>query len=289
MHSLSNLRAEDPVEYFLASDASAIIEHTKRILFLQDDDVASIHDGSLKLSRGADRPKMDPTREIQTVELELHAIMKVGDTHCGGGDCAAAGSSHGQLTPDAHLPQIHGMHNCLCTLSTIILIIVIARRASQGSFEHFMLKEIYEQPESAFSTLRGRLKMEADGVNGEVVLGGLKDHISTMLRCRRLLFIACGTSYNSAIAARQWLEETTQLPVVRLFCVVCLPCASIQLCCFHLAHACTTRQLHTARTHHLQPHTRARARTLTYPPAYHRHNHCLLPLAAGCRHRIRLS
>jgi glucosamine--fructose-6-phosphate aminotransferase (isomerizing) len=121
--------------------------------------VASIHDGCLKLSRGADRPKMAPTREIQTVELELHAIMK-------------------------------------------------------GSFEHFMLKEIYEQPESAFSTLRGRLKMEPDGINGDVVLGGLKDHISTMLRCRRLLFIACGTSYNSAIAARQWLEETTQLPVV---------------------------------------------------------------------------
>lgn len=47
-----------------------------------------------------------------------------------------------------------------------------------------------------------------------VVLGGLKNHIDTMLRCRRLLFIACGTSYNSALAARQWLEETTQLPVV---------------------------------------------------------------------------
>eukprot|EP00037_Helgoeca_nana_P010437 m.91808 g.91808 ORF g.91808 m.91808 type:complete len:698 (-) comp20205_c0_seq1:700-2793(-) len=159
VHSIHNL-TEEPMEFFLASDASAIIEHTKRILFLQDDDVACISAGDLSISRGTNRPKLPPTREIKTVELELHAIMK-------------------------------------------------------GSFEHFMLKEIYEQPESTFSTMRGRLRMdpEAKGT-GTVTLGGLKDHIGTMLRCRRLLFIACGTSYNSAIAARQWLEETTQLPVV---------------------------------------------------------------------------
>mmetsp|Transcript_21244 Transcript_21244/g.55444 ORF Transcript_21244/g.55444 Transcript_21244/m.55444 type:complete len:690 (+) Transcript_21244:71-2140(+) len=158
VHSLHNLSEEDPIEFFLASDAAAIIEHTKRILFLQDDDVATICAGDLSISRGENRPKLQPTREIKTVELELHAIMK-------------------------------------------------------GSFEHYMLKEIYEQPESTFSTMRGRLKMK-DGAEPEVVLGGLKAHIKTMLRCRRLLFIACGTSYNSAIACRQWLEETTQLPVV---------------------------------------------------------------------------
>jgi glucosamine--fructose-6-phosphate aminotransferase (isomerizing) len=48
----------------------------------------------------------------------------------------------------------------------------------------------------------------------QVVLGGLTQHLPSMKRCRRLLFIACGTSYNSALAVRQYLEEATQLPVV---------------------------------------------------------------------------
>ena len=59
-----------------------------------------------------------------------------------------------------------------------------------------MQKEIFEQPESVMNTMRGRVNF---GTN-RVVLGGLKEHLSEIKRCRRLLFIACGTSYHSAIA-----------------------------------------------------------------------------------------
>eukprot|EP00048_Salpingoeca_helianthica_P021670 m.13678 g.13678 ORF g.13678 m.13678 type:complete len:681 (+) comp6239_c0_seq1:71-2113(+) len=140
-------------EFFLASDASAIVEHTKRVIFLEDDDVALIRNGQLTIHRM--KHATDPSRPIRTLEMELQELMK-------------------------------------------------------GSFAHFMLKEIYEQPESVVNTMRGRVDFDA----GRVVLGGLRDFIPDMKRCRRLMFIACGTSYNSAIACRQFLEETTELPVI---------------------------------------------------------------------------
>ena len=59
-----------------------------------------------------------------------------------------------------------------------------------------MQKEIFEQPDSVRQTMRGRVNFETN----EVILGGLKEYIKEIRRCRRLLFIACGTSYHSAIA-----------------------------------------------------------------------------------------
>ena len=59
-----------------------------------------------------------------------------------------------------------------------------------------MQKEIFEQPESVMNTMRGRVNFESD----QVVLGGIKEYIAEIRRCRRLMFIACGTSYHSAIA-----------------------------------------------------------------------------------------
>lgn len=59
-----------------------------------------------------------------------------------------------------------------------------------------MEKEIFEQPESVINTMRGRVNFETN----QVILGGIKDYMSEIRRCRRLLFIACGTSYHSAIA-----------------------------------------------------------------------------------------
>ncbi|CAL8090959.1 unnamed protein product [Orchesella dallaii] len=143
------------VEYFFASDASAIIEHTNRVLYLEDDDVAAVKDGVLsihRLKRAIDDPH---AREITTLKMEIQQIMK-------------------------------------------------------GNFSSFMQKEIFEQPESVVNTMRGRVDFE----NGTVILGGLKDYISEIRRCRRLLLIGCGTSYHSAIATRQLLEELTELPVM---------------------------------------------------------------------------
>ena len=66
----------------------------------------------------------------------------------------------------------------------------------KGSFSHFMQKEIFEQPESVVNTMRGRVNFE----DKTVKLGGLKAYVSTIRRSRRLLFIACGTSYHSCVA-----------------------------------------------------------------------------------------
>ncbi|XP_077532733.1 glutamine--fructose-6-phosphate aminotransferase [isomerizing] 2-like isoform X4 [Haemaphysalis longicornis] len=143
------------IEYFFASDASAIIEHTNRVIFLEDDDVAAVSDGHLTIHRLKRTLDENVNREIITLKMEIQQIMK-------------------------------------------------------GNFSSFMQKEIFEQPESVFNTMRGRLNFEKESV----VLGGIKDYITEIKRCRRLLLIGCGTSYHSAIATRQILEELTELPVM---------------------------------------------------------------------------
>merc|ERR1719228_1633889 len=80
----------------------------------------------------------------------------------------------------------------------------------KGNFSSFMQKEIFEQPESVVNTMRGRVIFE----NKKIVLGGLIDHLAEIKRCRRIILIACGTSYNSCIASRQLIEEMTELPVM---------------------------------------------------------------------------
>ncbi|KAI9229498.1 MAG: hypothetical protein DHS80DRAFT_13794 [Piptocephalis tieghemiana] len=143
-----------PIEFFLASDPSAIVEHTKRVLYLEDDDIAHISEGELHIHRLRRDDGLATVRSIQTLEMEIAEIMK-------------------------------------------------------GSFDHFMQKEIYEQPESVVNTMRGRVNFEEK----RVTLGGLKSYLSTIRRCRRIVFIACGTSYHSCLATRAIFEELTEIPV----------------------------------------------------------------------------
>lgn len=147
------------IEYFFASDASAIIEHTNQVIYLEDNDVAAVNrHGQLTIHRvrhSYDDPHASAVREVITLRMEIQQIMK-------------------------------------------------------GNFRSFMQKEIFEQPDSVMNTMRGRVNFETN----RVVLGGIKDYLQEMHRCRRLLFIACGTSYHSAIATRQLLEELTELPVM---------------------------------------------------------------------------
>jgi len=150
------LGANKNIEYFFASDASAIIEHTNQVIFLEDDDVAVVKDGRLtihRIKRGDINEQAH--REIHELLLEIQQIMK-------------------------------------------------------GNYKYFMQKEIFEQPDSVVNTMRGRVNYEAE----TVTLGGIKDYLSEIKRCRRLMFIACGTSYHSAVATRQLLEELTELPVM---------------------------------------------------------------------------
>lgn len=143
-----------PIEYFIASDASAVVEHTKRVLYLEDDDIAHIADGELHIHRLRRNDGLSSTRSIETLEMELAEIMK-------------------------------------------------------GQFDHFMQKEIYEQPESVVNTMRGRVNFDTR----QVRLGGLMAYLNVIRRCRRIVFIACGTSFHSCLSTRAIFEELTEIPV----------------------------------------------------------------------------
>lgn len=157
-----NFMSEDgmpqPIEFFIASDASAIVEHTKRVLYLEDDDIAHIAEGQLHIHRlrrdESGKAETPAIRSIETLEIEIAEIMK-------------------------------------------------------GKFDHFMQKEIYEQPESVVNTMRGRVNFD----DYKITLGGLRAYLPIIRRGRRIVFCACGTSYHSALATRAIFEELTEIPV----------------------------------------------------------------------------
>ncbi|CCJ29463.1 unnamed protein product [Pneumocystis jirovecii] len=141
-------------EFFISSDPSSLVEHTNRVLYLKDDDIAHISNGKLRIHRLRREDGEPFVRSIQTLEMELANVMK-------------------------------------------------------GNFDHYMQKEIFEQPESIVNTMRGRI----DFKKKTVTLGGLKEYLSILKKCRRMIFIACGTSYHSCIATRALMEELTEIPV----------------------------------------------------------------------------
>lgn len=151
---LSEDGAPNPVEFFVSSDVASVIKHTKKVLYLEDDDIAHIYDGELHIHRSRREIGASATRSIQTLEMELAQIMK-------------------------------------------------------GPYKHFMQKEIFEQPESTFNTMRGRIDFE----HSSVMLGGLKSWLPVVRRARRLIMIACGTSYHSCLATRAIFEELSEIPV----------------------------------------------------------------------------
>lgn len=138
-------------EYFMASDATPIVEYTNEVIYLNDQEIAVIKDGELSIKNTANLPL---TPYIQTVDLELEAIEK-------------------------------------------------------GGFEHFMLKEIFEQPRSIKDCMRGRLESQS----GRLVLGGLRDYINKLVNTERILIVACGTSWHAGLVAEYFFEEFCRIPV----------------------------------------------------------------------------
>lgn len=79
----------------------------------------------------------------------------------------------------------------------------------KGGFEHFMLKEIYEQPRSIGDSLRGRLNTE----KGFVSLGGIIDYIEKIKNAKRIIIVACGTSWHAGLVGEYLFEELARIPV----------------------------------------------------------------------------
>src|SRR5436190_7992562 len=138
-------------EFFLASDATPIVEYTNEVVYLNDQEIAVIRDGKLSVTNTANLPL---TPYIQTVDLELEAIEK-------------------------------------------------------GGFEHFMIKEIFEQPKSIKDCMRGRL----DSQSGRLVLGGLREYVNKLVNADRILIVACGTSWHAGLVAEYFFEEFCRIPV----------------------------------------------------------------------------
>lgn len=138
-------------EFFLASDATPIIEYTNEVVYLEDQEIAIIEDNNLTIKNIED-VKMTPY--IQTVDMQLEAIEK-------------------------------------------------------GGYDHFMLKEIFEQPKSIGDCLRGRLNAN----DGRLVLGGIQDYANKILNADRILIIACGTSWHAGLVAEYIFEEFCRIPV----------------------------------------------------------------------------
>lgn len=80
---------------------------------------------------------------------------------------------------------------------------------SKGDFPHFMLKEIFEQEQTLANTMRGRVDYE----KYKITLGGLTSHMGDIMISRRIVFVGCGTSFHSAVAARLLVEELASVPV----------------------------------------------------------------------------
>lgn len=138
-------------EYFIASDASPIIEYTKNVIYLKDNEIAYIKRNEL-LIKNIDNIVQIPY--VQELELKLEMIEK-------------------------------------------------------GGFDHFMLKEIYEQPRSIKDCMRGRIYPE----KGLVQLGGIKEYAEKLKNIDRIIIVACGTSWHAGLVGEYLIEEYARIPV----------------------------------------------------------------------------
>ncbi|KAE8126188.1 hypothetical protein FH972_020929 [Carpinus fangiana] len=157
----------NPKELFLSSDANALVEHTKKVLVIEDGEVVHLKDGGV-------------------------SILKFDNDKGKHGNSFARPAS---------------------VQRALSVLMMEVEQINKGKYEHYMQKEIHEQPESLKTTMRGRLIRGGSSKAKTVLLGGLKDHLKTIRRSRRIVFIGCGTSYNAALAARPILEELSGIPV----------------------------------------------------------------------------
>jgi glucosamine--fructose-6-phosphate aminotransferase (isomerizing) len=143
---------KDNSAFYIASDATPIVEYTKNVVYLEDEEIAVVRKGQeLRIRTIGDEPI---TPYIQHLQIELEQLEKEG-------------------------------------------------------FEHFMLKEIHEQPRSIRDSMRGRLSLE----EGRVSLGGILDYERKIINARRIIIIGCGTSWHAGLVGEYLFEELARIPV----------------------------------------------------------------------------
>ncbi len=139
-------------EYYLASDATPIVEYTKNVVYLEDEQIAIIHrNNGLRIINIANK---EVSPYVQELEMQLEELEK-------------------------------------------------------GGYDHFMLKEIYEQPRAIHDSFRGRLNAK----EGWISLGGIKDYEEQIANANRIIIIACGTSWHAGLVGEYYFEDLARIPV----------------------------------------------------------------------------
>ena len=139
-------------EFFCASDATPIVEYTKNVVYLNDEEIAVINRGEeLKIITTKNIAK---TPYVQELELNIEAIEK-------------------------------------------------------GGYEHFMLKEIFEQPRSIRDSIRGRVLVD----QGLIKLGGITEYAQKIVNAKRIIIIGCGTSWHAGLVGEYLIEDLARIPV----------------------------------------------------------------------------
>ena len=138
-------------EYFIASDATPIVEYTKNVIYMNDNEIAFVKRDELIIKR---LDNVVQTPYIQELEIQLELLEK-------------------------------------------------------GGFDHFMLKEIYEQPRSIRDCMRGRIYPN----EGLVQLGGIKEYAEKLKNIDRIIIVACGTSWHAGLVGEYLIEEYARIPV----------------------------------------------------------------------------
>lgn len=139
-------------EFYLASDATPIVEYTKNVVYLEEEEIVTLHrTEGLKLRTISNQEK---TPYIEELEWNLEMLEK-------------------------------------------------------GGYEHFMLKEIYEQPRSIYDTMRGRI----DSKKGDIYMGGMLEYKYALMNAKRIIVVACGTSWHAALVAEYLFEDLARIPV----------------------------------------------------------------------------
>ena len=140
-------------EYFVGSDVTPFLDHTKKVVYLKDGEMAMIRNHKpTRYRKIGDDSFVSPT--IEKLEINLARIQKKG-------------------------------------------------------FDHFMLKEIFEQPSAVIDTLRGRLKVKS----GMIKMSGIDDYIDKFISTNKITIIACGTSWHAGLIGEYMFEKIAKIPV----------------------------------------------------------------------------
>lgn len=139
-------------EYFIASDATPIIEHTKNVVYLEDEEFAVVEPGKKLKIKTIKNTEITPY--VQELQMELESLEK-------------------------------------------------------GGYEHFMLKEINEQPRSIRDSLRGRM----DPTTGQIKMAGIDEFEKKLLNAQRIIIVGCGTSWHAGLVGEYLIEELARIPV----------------------------------------------------------------------------